>query len=418
MHNFIAIIQYTLPICLLIIIWKLLVTFASGKHYSTYPHSNLLFFPTIFASLISGIYLQKHFPQNLLLLLPITIFSFLFLIILVQTAKRKFLLPTQSYILFFFAGALLLFCQKTLYKNQLNIITKETVDIIARITSKTKLISNKFKELIIIETNQITKSSTNNILPINCTFWCYLKSQTNFLPEDYIKLRTIKIPALFSRLPISGNPSFEYFLIKENILATLFPTKSSCTIIKHGKKSLLQLFAIKRESIFTKLKSKLPTLTFSYFAPIFLGNKNAANQQKIKNLFSFWGISHHLARSGLHIALFIFILKIICSLLPIVFVLKQVIFLGICIAYAFLSWSSISFFRALSLFVFYKTGNLLNRQVNFLHLLTLTGLTIILFNPTQLFFLDFQLSFGLTFALAWIYQPKIATNNMRKNLYK
>jgi hypothetical protein len=53
------------------------------------------------------------------------------------------------------------------------------------------------------------------------------------------------------------------------------------------------------------------TNTFALFSSLFLGNRTAIKQdlEEQKPLFKVWGISHFLARSGLHLLIFIMLLQ-------------------------------------------------------------------------------------------------------------
>ena len=122
----------------------------------------------------------------------------------------------------------------------------------------------------------------------------------------------------------------------------------------------------------------------------------------LRKIFNEWGISHYLARSGLHMILFILIWTMVLQFLPVHISVKRVAIAALCIIYSILTWPSISFCRSFFVFLLCQVGMIVNFQVNFLHLLTTTCLLILLFNPIQLFFLDFQLTFSLSFALVWL----------------
>jgi competence protein ComEC len=135
-----------------------------------------------------------------------------------------------------------------------------------------------------------------------------------------------------------------------------------------------------------------------------LGNKNIEKKplEEYKKHFNVWGISHHLARSGLHLLLLIIVFQVVLSALSVSFFMRQFILLGIVLLYSALSWSSVSYMRAFITFIFYTCCNLLKMPVKLLPIIALVTIIVLVFNPAQLFFLDFQLSFGLTFALGWL----------------
>lgn len=151
----------------------------------------------------------------------------------------------------------------------------------------------------------------------------------------------------------------------------------------------------------SNIKEKLSAQTWSLVGPLFFGMKNTheSDDFEIRTQFQSWGLSHYLARSGLHLIIFIIILELMGSLFPLSLLFKHM-FVACCIAvYAAFSFSSISFTRALCMVALYSLCSLRTVQYHALYALTLIFCCILLHNPYQLFFLDFQLSFTLTAAL-------------------
>lgn len=218
----------------------------------------------------------------------------------------------------------------------------------------------------------------------------------NLMVGDHIEL-----PKIYLR-PCT-NASYTRYLIKEQ-LAGHITTQQHIKVLNRPKFSLQYWFTKQRNNIIQKLVTKLSPQSFTLFASIFLGKKELdLNQmESIKEKFKIWGILHYLARSGLHVLLFMILWNWLLGFMPLPFWLKQVLLILVVLFYHIISWPSISFIRSLILFLFYKICALTNLQINTLHLLALTTIIILLMNPFQLFFLDFQLSFGLTFALCWL----------------
>ena len=201
---------------------------------------------------------------------------------------------------------------------------------------------------------------------------------------------------------------FKRYLLKEGITATLFIDQLDYSIISRPLFSLNRWLDVKRSSILADFKGCLSSETFSLFSSLFLGYKGIPKRQKEaqQNRFKQWGISHYLARSGLHLVIIITLVEVLLCLLPLPFLLKQLFLLLAVIIYFLLTWSSISFIRALCIFCAYKLSIMLRIPTHFVQVLLLCCLMILIANPLHLFFLDFQLSFGLTFAIAWLNQFK------------
>lgn len=196
---------------------------------------------------------------------------------------------------------------------------------------------------------------------------------------------------------------FNLYLAKEKISTTVFIDKPQILILHQPKWNLNRTIAQIRNKMFSTLQQKMNTETFALFSSIFLGNRAAVKQQMDheKEPFKYWGTSHYLARSGLHLVIFGIIWHFILGFLPLLFFWKQLILISLIGCYSILSWASVSFNRALIMFFIAKFCLLARKRLHYVHLITLATFLVLIFNPLQLFYLDFQLSFGLTFALAW-----------------
>ena len=224
----------------------------------------------------------------------------------------------------------------------------------------------------------------------------YLTRSTNARVADEIEIHDFCLKK-------NKNESYDDYLIKENIAATVFLTSLDYKLIHRPSFSLSRGLFYFKQNLLARCRKKLSRSTFAFFASVFLGNKSFGKKQmeEPKDNCKTWGISHYLARSGLHMVIFICIWFFLLNLMPLSFRLKQFLLIGIGILYHILSWPSISFIRAFMSFLLFKSCTLLQLPSQLLHLLTLVTIAVLLHNPMQLFFLDFQLSFGLTFALAW-----------------
>lgn len=197
---------------------------------------------------------------------------------------------------------------------------------------------------------------------------------------------------------------FKKYLIKEGISATGFTYTFKTYLIKRPYFSWLRLADRIKKSLLRSIKKHLSPSTFSLFCSLFMGENQTA-QYKLeseKEQFKQWGIMHYLARSGLHLTIFVYCWFLLLSLIPMPFFLKHLILLLLTILYFLFSTATISFIRAFNLFVLHTTKNICKLPMNAVHGITIIALTTLIYNPYQLLFLDFQLSFFLTFCLAWL----------------
>ena len=161
------------------------------------------------------------------------------------------------------------------------------------------------------------------------------------------------------------------------------------------------------------MTTKLTPITRIFYDLIFLGNKSTVQLEELSNQCNMWGISHFLARSGLHIALLIIMWKWFFTFIPIPIAAKHSLLMLFALIYDVFSWGSISFLRAYLLFLLLHQGLLLWQRVMVPHLFIIVCLYVLFFNPYQLFFIDFQLSFALTYVLITFCIPN--KNNVRFN---
>lgn len=304
-------------------------------------------------------------------------------------------------------------------------------NLTGEITNITPIEHARAKQCITLHINQIQKNIGVIYLPTDKTvgaiahrttqsldnlstqsFWQPISIYLQIYSTDlnlYQVADTIQINNITIKKP-SGESYFNY-LIKEGITATIFYSHNDSLLLDRPAHSMLRWIFTTKKNIFDRLRNKMNSESFTLFSSLFLGNRTI-NKKKIDILadqFKQWGISHYLARSGLHLTTFALIWHLIFRLLPIAFHAKQMILLMLSIIYFTFSWSSISFLRALYSFFLCTLCNLLSIRAYFLHILTLVTFFVLFSSPIQLFFLDFQLSFSLTFSLAWIshlYQSK------------
>lgn len=199
-------------------------------------------------------------------------------------------------------------------------------------------------------------------------------------------------------------PHFAAYLIKEGFTTTIYSSFSNISKL-NAKKPFWAHFYTRRFALLTWSKNLFSSSTYALFSSLFLGYKWNEPIEKNRETFSpfkFWGISHYIARSGLHLAILIMLWHVILSYMPFAWHSKQWILIISSLFYFTCTWSSTSFLRALISFIIGRLFVCVKETAHFIHIIALTALCMLLYNPTLLFFLDFQLSFGMTFALAWL----------------
>jgi len=245
---------------------------------------------------------------------------------------------------------------------------------------------------------QITRDGTTNSFEGSIHIYTNHRSATQpfelgtMLRIDQIKLR-------------KPQEKFARYLIKEGLLGSFFAEHGTITKIDvpHTFNFSLWLHE-KRTKLLDQITDQLTPHQAALFGALFVGNKTSYKKEveTIQTQFRYWGVSHIFARSGMHISLIIGIILYLLFLIPMPYNAKIVCATLIGLLYALLSWPTISFTRALIMFLWTNYCILARRYSSTLHLLGITTMLVLLWHPLNLFFLDFQLSFALTGALIWI----------------
>lgn len=204
--------------------------------------------------------------------------------------------------------------------------------------------------------------------------------------------------------PSTPSKEFRDYLKKEGISSTFFAGTPKVYATHKSNKNINDSIISIKNGVMGRIKNKTSKNCFCLFASIFLGNKKccAEEYENLKTLFKNWGLSHILARSGLHLLIFIITISSLISLFVSNFYLQQLIQIILLFVYYFLSWPSTSFNRAFIFILLWQMCNILSIQKNSLNLLNLVATITLLINPLLIFFLDFQLSFLFAYALAFL----------------
>lgn len=350
--------------------------------YSSYWFLSLFF-------LVSGILLQNQATSHNLTQFFIPTVLLLVVFALINPNKHK-LVMFSSFIIG--ASSLLLHTYYTKPPEQ-----KINAAHIQGVVQETILTGNHFWPYRI--TLKITE--INDIKNQNLPIFLYTKKDPHLNYHDIITAENITV-----RYPTEKD--FWLYLVRQGVIGTAFVPELVVTK-SASSSSFLKKIETTQNQLFKNLRKKMPRQTFAFFSSLFIGDKNRVKDtiDQQKDPFKFWGLSHQLARSGLHLLLFIFIWTLLISYLPIPYWIKTSILAMLSCCYWLLTPISISFLRAFAVFMFYKLCNILSLTINPLHILSIVCFFTLLLNPFHLFFLDFQLSFFLAFCLVWLSQLQL-----------
>lgn len=319
----------------------------------------------------------------------------------IETKRKKI---KDLYILLFCFSLGLIRCYfiEKNYKEILNVLSEKSI-VQAEVIDITNNRSN-FKYSI---TLKIKKINNLNVSPF------YLK--INALKMPHSKMANLEMSHLemadlieIDNLPIVKLHVFDSIKLKEKIIKSFYIKELNFKIINHQNNSFRKFLKEKQNFLENNLKKNLSEKAYALYCYIFLGKKpeNIILSQNIKNNFNNWGITHYLARSGLHVVLIILIWSYLLTLLVRNFYLHNFLILFFLIIYSLLTYNSVSFTRALLFGMFYQISLINRLPINYLHMSAFIFFILLLINPFYLFALDFQLTFLLSFGLSWINELK------------
>ncbi len=359
---------------------------------------------SLFAS-IAGIFWQSFFcPINRCFLIIIyTLFCGLFASAIVYSKSKKTLL----FSLFFCLGSSCVLINQLLYINSKKLVlcADQAIALVEQSEEDQTKNYRPFRAQIKIKKLKIKGIWHDIFNPIRLTL---IKSNDKLVPGQAIFLNLNRL--IFIDLQKNFDPMTGF--ARNAVMFSAIPQKWSIKSAFENTKDLDQVIINRSENILSKIKSRLSPLTSKLYSSIFIGKKTINFDDCDKELFCNWGLSHFLARSGLHVTIFATAILGITKFFPFISVPVRGIFaLLMLIIYFLFSWASISFLRSFYMLAIVMLGSILGHKSNSLYLVSLVCLWILFSNPYELFCADFQLSFTLSFALIF------SSKWIRKDIY-
>ena len=141
---------------------------------------------------------------------------------------------------------------------------------------------------------------------------------------------------------------------------------------------------------------------------------------RIYELFRDSGTLHLLAVSGSNVALVLMLFAFVLKASPFRVITRTVILLLVILIFSFLAYNQPSVVRASIMASLILLGKLLQKRIDYHNIIATTALLILLFKPTELFDIGFQLSFACAWGLVF-FVPKVTVlfhSWRRKFLYR
>ncbi len=319
--------------------------------------------------------------------------------------KKNILFGTLSLITFFFIGIL----TTTLHnqKNHLQHYTKHidhglksnlTITFKVREVLKSGNFHNKYViNFKSIDGKKVTGKSLLNIQK---------DSTKTLLKVDDVVLTNTLIKDLIP--PLNPN-QFDYktYLRKQQIYHQLYTTNEDLIILNRDRITVFGYASQLREIINLKLKKyNFKPDELSIINALILGQRQDISKE-IYNSYTQAGAIHILAVSGLHVGIVLLILNFLFKPLQRIKNGEKIKIITIVIllwCFAIIAGLSASVTRAVTMFSIVAIGMNLKRPSNIYNTLAISIFVLLLFKPTFIFDVGFQMSYLAVFSIVWI-QP-------------
>ncbi|PVX46284.1 competence protein ComEC [Flavobacterium sp. 103] len=299
--------------------------------------------------------------------------------------------------------------QRNNYTHYKNIFDKNHTYIL---TLREKLKSTVFNDRYIALVNSIDKEKSSGRILLNIS-----KDSTK---HSFDIGNQLKINALLYKNRSQKNPNqFDYqkYLENKQIYAQLYSEPNKIQLNAEITKDIWYYAARLRTRIIQNLeKSKFHNKELNVAVALIMGQQQDIDSEIIQD-YQYAGAIHILSVSGLHIGfilLFVtFLLKPFPNTKKGAFI-KLLLTLAALFLFGILAGLAPSVVRSVTMFSFVAIGQYLRRSVNIYHTLLVSILLILLFQPSFLFDVGFQLSYVALFFIVWL-QPLMAKLWQPKN---
>jgi competence protein ComEC len=361
---------------------------------------------------ISGILFAYYFhPSLLLLFILLSIFISIFGVLyftLKNKSKNVFYFGLTTYLLSFFIGISTQVIhidhfQKSNYSHITTIFEEpHSISLIIREKLKSTLFSDRYIAII------------NLVDEIEQTGRIILNIQKDSMHHEFEIGTPLLIKGILSKNRPPNNPNqFDYskYLENKQIYAQLYADVEEIKIGTEIEKNIWYYSSKLRTRIIRNLeKNNFNKTELNVAIALIMGQQQDISPEIIRD-YQYAGAVHILSVSGLHIGFILIFVTFILKPIPNTkrgSFIKLLIILASLFTFGIIAGLAPSVVRSVTMFSFVAIGNHLRRSVNIYHTLLVSILLILLFEPSFLFDVGFQLSYLALFFIIWL-QPFLAS---------
>jgi len=241
---------------------------------------------------------------------------------------------------------------------------------------------------------------------------CTGKILVNFdkgITKSFVIGTNIRINAEVVRHRKPYNPNqFDYgkYLTDKSILAQAYGTSTNIAVKNTIDKDAFFYSDALRGRILKNLEKSITPKELHVIAALLLGQQQDISADILHD-YQFAGAIHILSVSGLHVGFIMIFMTFLLNFLPKnrwTSIFKLTVVIASLWGFAVLAGLSPSVIRSVTMFSFVAIGLHLKRKTNIFHTLLVSLLLILVFEPSFLFDVGFQLSYVALFFILWL-QP-------------
>ena len=367
---------------------------------------------------VLGIFAAFYAKPNLQITLIVLLISIILFGIAYFASKKGFAsllyFGLLTYLLSFFIGLTTQIVhtdsfQKSNYIHYKSIFEKPHV---VSVTVREKLKSSNFNDRYIAIVNHIDQQESSGRILLNI--------RKDSLNHQFEIGSALKIKgSLYKNNPPNNPNQFDYgkYLENKQIYAQLYADASEISMGSEMEKNIWYYTSRLRSKIIHNLeKSNFRKTELNVAIALIMGQQQDISPEIIKD-YQYAGAVHILSVSGLHIGFILLFVTFILKPFPNTkrgSFFKLIIILSSLSLFGIIAGLAPSVVRSVTMFSFVAIGNHLRRSVNIYHTLLVSILLILLFQPSFLFDVGFQLSYVALFFILWL-QPLLASIWLPKN---
>ncbi|WP_396169145.1 ComEC/Rec2 family competence protein [Flavobacterium sp.] len=361
---------------------------------------------------VFGLLLAHYIKPPFFVALIALIISFI-AVIITYIIPRKTIIPKNHFGIATFLAAFLIgvftFVSNNQTRNKLHyihFISTQKKNYTATITLKEKLKNTTVNYRYVAQMITLNGKESYGKVLLNL-------KKNPFIPT--LEIGTIlKVKGSFYKNRNPNNPNqFDYgnYLENQQIYGQLYVKPSDIQVGSFTDKGIAYHASLLRNRIIRNLeKNHFHKTELNVVVALLLGQQQDISPEVVKD-YQYAGAVHVLSVSGLHVGFILLFITFLLRPFPNTrtgSIVKLIIVITFLWAFGILAGLAPSVVRSVTMFSFVAIGMYLRRSINIYNTLAVSALLILLFQPSFLFDVGFQLSYVALYFIVWL-QPFLAS---------